>query len=188
MTATEAWASGAGDTELTVRTHTRGLAARLAYDVSVVCREGSVALALALEAPASATGTAVFPTSAFDGLALHRTGSGEPAPLSEKDRALIRDKTRHHLHDALGDTLRVRLAEGRSTGVDRYAFIGTLEQNGLRLALEVSASLSETRLTLCGTSRVRLSTLGVGPVYGPLRAVVLADEVELEFKSVLVRR
>lgn len=170
-----------GETEVTVQTRTRGLAAPLAYDVSVASKGASAEMWFEKQRPEAFSATLRVPTNSFVAHSAKKTSNGEPATLTEGDSTTIREKTAAHLKAAFGAELTVNVASYEQTQPGKYLLRGTLK--GVPLTCSVAASLGDGGIEASGTCRLSLSELSVGPVRGPMRVLTVRDDVEVLFKT-----
>lgn len=179
------WNASSDGTELIVQTRTVGFAARLAYDVAVISRDASVELEFDPAAPAAAHASISVPCDSFEAHALTKPGSGKPAKLSAKDAAQIQEKTTTHLREALGSHVQIALTHVEELGKGVFRLRGSIAGDAVKVECDVKARISENMIEVDGQSKLSLSSLGVGPVRGPLGALTVADSVEIRLHSVL---
>jgi len=165
--------------ELLLKTSRSGMGRRAGHDLVIEVTRWSAEVTIAGE-PADIT---VSARVEVDSLKV-RDGLGGVRPLTDKDRAEIRNRLREILESKAHPE--ISFASTRVTGSAESATVeGDLTIRGRTAPATVSAELSDDRVR--GSATVAQTRWGIRPYTAFLGALKVADDVVVEFDATLSR-
>ncbi|MGH3302187.1 MAG: YceI family protein [Streptosporangiaceae bacterium] len=166
-----------GSGQLQVKTTRTGLAARVGHDLTIDITRWHAEVIVDAAHPSASSVSVEIDTDSFE----VRDGTGGIKPLTESDRAQIKNTIKQKLldtrrHPAI--TFRSTLVEGTA---ESFSIYGDLTITGVTEPVTMQGRQADGRVL--GSATIVQTRWGIRPYTGFFGALKLSDEVTVEFEA-----